>query len=76
MVEWRDYITVDPRICHGKACVTGTRIMVSIILDNLAAGLTPAEIVASYPSLSREAVQAAITYAAELARERIVALPT
>ena len=76
MVEWRDYITVDPRICHGKACVTGTRIMVSIILDNLAAGLTPAEIAASYPSLSREAVQAAITYAAELARERIVALPT
>jgi len=76
MVEWRDYITVDPRICHGKACVTGTRIMVSIILDNLAAGLTSAEIVASYPSLSREAVQAAITYAAELARERIVALPT
>ena len=50
--------------------------MVSVILDNLAAGLTPAEIVASYPSLSREAVQAAITYAAELARERIVALPT
>ena len=76
MVEWRDYITVDPRICHGKACITGTRIMVSVILDNLAAGLTPAEIVASYPSLSREAVQAAITYAAELARERIVALPT
>jgi uncharacterized protein (DUF433 family) len=50
--------------------------MVSVILDNLAAGLTAAEIVASYPPLSREAVQAAITYAAELARERIVALPT
>jgi uncharacterized protein (DUF433 family) len=76
MVEWRDYITVDPRICHGKACITGTRIMVSVILDNLAAGLTAAEIVASYPSLSREAVQAAIMYAAELARERIVDVPT
>ena len=76
MVEWRDYITVDPRVCHGKACITGTRIMVSVILDNLAAGLTASEIVTSYPSLSREAVQAAIAYAAELARERIVALPT
>jgi uncharacterized protein (DUF433 family) len=65
MVEWRDYITVDPSICHGKACITGTRIMVSVILDNLAAGLTAAEIVASYPSLSREAVQAAIMYAAD-----------
>ncbi|HUT18354.1 MAG TPA: DUF433 domain-containing protein [Anaerolineae bacterium] len=76
MVEWRDYITVDPRVCHGKACITGTRIMVSVILDNLAADLAAAEIVASYPSLSCEAVRAALTYAAELARERIVALPT
>jgi uncharacterized protein (DUF433 family) len=49
--------------------------MVSVVLDNLAAGLTPEDIVHSYPSLSREAIQAAIAYAAELARERIVALP-
>lgn len=76
MVKWKDYITVDPCVCHGKACITGTRIMVSVILDNLAAGLAPSEIVASYPSLSHEAIQAAIAYAAELARERIVALPT
>lgn len=48
--------------------------MVSVILDNLAAGLPVEEILASYPSLSREAVQAAIAYAAELARERVVAL--
>lgn len=75
MLDWRDYVTVDPQICHGKACIRGTRIMVSVILDNLAAGLTPAEIEASYPSLSRESIQAAVIYAAELARERIVALP-
>ena len=75
-MNWREYITVDPQVCHGKACITGTRIMVSVILDNLAAGLTPDEIVRSYPSLTREAVQAAITYAAELARERFVAMPT
>jgi len=75
-MNWREYITVDPQVCHGKACITGTRIMVSVVLDNLAAGLTPDEIVRSYPSLTREAVQAAITYAAELARERFVAMPT
>jgi uncharacterized protein (DUF433 family) len=73
-MNWQDYVTVDPAICHGKACITGTRIMVSVILDNLAAGLTPEEIIHSYPSLTREAIQAAIAYAAELAREQIVAL--
>ena len=75
-MNWWEYITVDPNVCHGKACITGTRIMVSVILDNLAGGLTADEIVRSYPSLTREAVQAAITYAAELARERVVAMPT
>lgn len=43
-------------MCHGKACIKGTRIMVSTILDNLAAGVTPDEILASYPLLSRESV--------------------
>ena len=74
-MDWRKYITVDPNVCHGQACVTGTRIMVSVILDNLAAGITPADIVRSYPTLSILAVQAAITYAAELARERVVLMP-
>ena len=74
-MNWQEYITVDPNVCHGKACIKGTRIMVSVILDNLAAGLSPDEILRSYPSLTREAVQAAITYAAELARERIVPIP-
>jgi uncharacterized protein (DUF433 family) len=74
-MNWQDYIVVDPGICHGKACVKGTRIPVSVILDNLAAGLSLDEILRSYPSLSREAVQAAILYAAELARERVVAIP-
>ena len=75
-MRWQDYIVVDPAICHGKACVKATRIMVSVILDNLAAGLSLDEILQSYPSLNREAVQATITYAAELARERVVAIPT
>lgn len=75
-MNWKEYITVDQEICHGKACIKGTRIMVSVVLDNLAAGLTADEILQSYPSLTREAVQAAIAYAAELARERVVIMPT
>ena len=74
-MRWQDYITVDPAVCHGRACIKGTRIMVSVVLDNLAAGLTPDEIVCSYPSLNHESVQAAIAYAAELGRERMVAMP-
>ena len=74
-MRWQDYITVDPTVCQGRACMSGTRIMVSVVLDNLVAGLTPDEIVRSYPPLSREAVQAAIAYAAELGRERVVAMP-
>ena len=62
-------ISVDPRICHGKPCIKGTRIMASVILDNLAAGMTPEEIVAEYPPLAPEDIQTAILYAAELARE-------
>jgi len=74
-MNWRNYITVDPAICHGQSCFKGTRIMVSVVLDNLAAGLTSDEIVKSYPTLNREVVQAAIAYAADLARERVIALP-
>ena len=74
-MDWRDHITVDPLICHGQACVRGTRIMVSVVLDNLAAGLDVQEILRSYPSLTREAIQAAVAYASDLTRERIVALP-
>jgi uncharacterized protein (DUF433 family) len=74
-VNWTEHISVDPNICHGKACIRGTRVMVSVILDNLAAGLTTAEILHSYPSVSPEDVAAAMAYAADLARERVVATP-
>ena len=74
-MSWQDHVVVDPGVCHGKACIRGTCIMVSVILDNLAAGVSPHGILQSYPSLSREAIQAAIAYAAELAHERIVAMP-
>ncbi len=65
-------ISIDPRVCHGKACIKGTRIMVSVVLDNLAAGRPPREIVDLYPTLQLDDVAAAVAYAAELARERVV----
>ena len=71
-MNWRTYITTDPNICHGKACIKGTRIMASVVLDNLAEGNSPEEILRLYPTLRREDVGAAIAYAAELARERVV----
>ena len=43
-LNWRDYITVDPEICHGRACIMGTRVLVTTVLDNLAADLNPEEI--------------------------------
>ncbi len=75
-MDWRERITVDPAICHGHACIKGTRIMASVVLDNLAAGASADELLRSYPSLSAPDIQAAIAYAAELARERFVRLPT
>lgn len=71
-MKWQERITSEPSICHGKVCIKGTRIMVSVVLDNLAAGVSNAEILKSYPSLSELDLKAAISYAAELARERII----
>ncbi|MBN2295805.1 MAG: DUF433 domain-containing protein [Pirellulales bacterium] len=75
-MEWRERITVDPGICHGQACIKGTRIMVAVVLDNLAAGHAIEDILQSYPPLTSEDIQAAMAYAADLARQRTVALPT
>ncbi len=73
-MNWRDYISVDPSICHGKACVTGSRILVTTVLDNLATGVPIEELLVSYPALNREAIQAVIAYAAELARDKTIFL--
>ena len=69
MTDWKQRISVDPNICHGKACIKGTRIMVAVVLDSLAEGLAPDEVAAEYPPLRTEDVRAAIAYAAELTRE-------
>lgn len=73
-MPWRTLITADPAVCHGKPCFAGTRVLVSAVLDNLAAGLSAEQVVAQYPSLTPPHVAAALGYAAELTRERTVDL--
>jgi len=58
----------DPNICGGDPCIRGTRIHIAVILDSLAEGLSPAEIVDHYPPLTVLDVRAAVAYAAELSR--------
>ena len=67
--DWQDRVSIDPQVCHGKPCIKGTRIMVSIILDYLKAGDSVEAILSQYPTLKDEDVRAAIAYAAWLAHE-------
>jgi uncharacterized protein (DUF433 family) len=67
-------ISANPEVCSGKPCIRGTRIWVSLIIDNLAAGTSEAEILKAYPSLSLEDIRAALVYAAEITRDRYVPL--
>jgi uncharacterized protein (DUF433 family) len=75
MQNWRERISVNPAVCHGRACVRGTRVMVSAVVDNVAAGVPREEILRSYPGLVEADIDAALAYAAELAREGAVDLP-
>lgn len=68
-------ISINPNICFGKPCIRGHRIWVSLILDLLAAGSSPQEILEEYPQLEVEDVLACIAYGAEMARERYVEIP-
>ena len=74
-MRWQDYISIDPAIAHGKACIRGTRIPVAVVLANLAQGMTPEELIQGYPSLILPAIQASLAYAADLAQERVLPLP-
>ncbi len=69
-------ISINPQICFGKSCIKGTRIWVSLILDQLAGGLTIDELLTNYPHLVHEDILAAIAYGAEASRERIIPVPT
>jgi uncharacterized protein (DUF433 family) len=74
--EQHSLVVRDPQVCHGQATVRGTRILVSIILDALADGMTEAEILAEYPTLTAEGIRAAAAYGAELARDEYPAVAT
>lgn len=65
-------ITIDPNVCHGKPCIRGHRIWVSLILDFLAGGMTPEEILDDYPGLEEADIRACIAYGAEMARGHFV----
>ncbi len=67
-------IVRDPNVCHGQATIKGTRVMVSGVLDALADGMSEAEIMADYPTLTVEGIQAAAPYGAELARDEYPAV--
>lgn len=70
-----DRISVDPNVCFGKPCIKGTRIWVSLLLDWLAQGMTPEEVLREYPQLTAEDIRAALAYGAEMSRDRFVDVP-
>ncbi len=69
MIDWREHLSSDPKICEGQLCAKGTRGLVTNILDSSAEGASREEILRSYPSLQPIHIDAALAYAAELARE-------
>lgn len=64
-------VVSDPEICGGRPCIRGTRIEIAVVLDALAEGLEPDEIIDHYPTLKPDDIRAAVAYAADLAREGI-----
>jgi uncharacterized protein (DUF433 family) len=74
-VEIGKYIVIDTEICHGQPTFKGTRIMVSIILEMLAAGCSEKEILKAYPSLSKEHITAALEFAAKISERKYVEIP-
>ena len=74
-MHWEDHIVSTPDTLHESPPFRGTRLPVPVVLDNLAAGVLPEVLHREYPTLPAEAVPAALAYAADLARDRIVAIP-
>jgi uncharacterized protein (DUF433 family) len=69
VIDWRQHLTSNPDVCGGQLCAKGTRVLITVILDNLAEGLGREEMLRSYPTLEPVHIDAALAYAAELARE-------
>ncbi|MDQ3738230.1 MAG: DUF433 domain-containing protein [Actinomycetota bacterium] len=71
-----ELVTIDPAVCHGKPCIRGTRVLVTVILDAIAAGMSTEEILAEYPTLTAEGVRAAAAYGSWLAKDEVRPLPS
>jgi uncharacterized protein (DUF433 family) len=72
-MTWQERISINPNICHGKPCIKGTRVMVSVLLDNLGEGETVESIARGY-CVTPDDIHAAILFAAELAKDRFIPL--
>jgi uncharacterized protein (DUF433 family) len=68
-MSWRDHITADPTVLAGKPILKGTRLSVELILGRLADGWSQDDLLASYPTLTSEALQAVFAFATEMVRE-------
>jgi uncharacterized protein (DUF433 family) len=73
--ELLEMISIDPNVCHGQPCIKGTRVLVTVVLDALAAGHSPADIVGHYPTIDEDGVRAAAAYGAWLAKQEVHGLP-
>jgi len=73
--DWRSRISINPEVCFGRPCIKGTRIWVSVIVDNLAVGISALELLEAYPQLTHEDILSALAYAAELTRVRFTDIP-
>jgi uncharacterized protein (DUF433 family) len=70
-MDYRDRITIEPGKRGGKPCIRGMRITVYDVLDYLASGMTPGEILADFPYLTAEDIQACLAYAADRERHQL-----
>lgn len=68
-------ISIDPNVCFGKPCIRGTRIWVSLIVENLAEGISESELLTAYPQLKREDIRASLAYAAAMTSEHVIPIP-
>lgn len=69
-------ISIDPTVCHGKPCIRGHRIPVSVILDYLADGESVDDLLGEFPDIERDDIRACMAYAAEVARGSLVEVPS
>ena len=71
-MTWKNLLSSDPQICGGQVCIKGTRVMISVILDNLAEGHSVEDILENYPTLTKEGILAAIKYASEITKDEVM----